>query len=168
MEESKESEKSILNRLHVFFAPILFFLLVQYIISTPSVEGSQLNPTLFLILLFFAAFVLESKYVPYVGILPTPPIIYMILEYDWLTIPALLRIYAQSALVVCTASFILFYKKDAKGPLYSIPYILYSLKTVFPIYLSYFIFGSFSHPYFMYSFIVFAILSWAVYLEIGM
>jgi hypothetical protein len=168
MEETKGSKKNAADWLYALFVPAVFLLLVNYVVSTPYIEITFLNPTVVMVLLFIAAFILESRYMPYVGLLPSALILYGILEYDWSTIPELLKIYAELGLVLCASSFIVYYKKNGKGPLYNAAFLLYSLKTVFPIYLSFFIFGSFMHPYFLYSFILFTIVSWAVCMEAGM
>lgn len=175
MDEEKPLSRN--KKTYVFFVLFFFCLAVYYVHSTAAIEMDFFPQGAVLIVVFVAAFILESRYAPLLGVLPNLLLLYMITESQWRNMPDYLRFYVVAGFVLGILSFILYYGKVNKAdklsiygnasPLYKASFVFYSLKTIFPFYFSYFMLRSFTHPFFMYSFLVFSIITWFFYLEAG-
>jgi hypothetical protein len=177
MDDDERLPKTLDRRIHVPFVLLLFFFLLFYAHSTSASEIELLNTGIVLIAMFFAAFVLESRYVVWVGVLPNILLLYMITELEWRNVSMPFKIYVIGGFFLGVLSFIQFYGKvmgpskttiyGNKHPVYKATYVLYSLKTVFPFYFSYFMLKSFAHPFYIYSFLVVFIIIWFFYMIEG-
>lgn len=173
----EEKPRSLNKTLYVLFVLALFSLAVYYVHSTPVSEIDFFPQGALLIVLFVAAFLLESRYNPLFGVLPNLLLLYMLTESDWSIMPYFLRLYVMAGFVLGMLSFAVYYGKVNKADkssiyghgdlLYKVTFVFYSLKTVFPFYFSYYMLKSFDHPFFMYSFLVISIITWFFYLEAG-
>lgn len=165
------------GRIYVPFILVLFLSAVLYVHSTTASEIEVLNLGLVLIVMFVAAYLLESRYVVWFGVLPNVLLLYMITEAEWRNVPLPFKLYVIGGFFLGVLSFVAFYGKvmgpskttiyGNQHPLYKATYILYSLKTVFPLYFSYYMLRSFAHPYFIYSFLILFIIVWFFFMIEG-
>lgn len=162
-----ETEKSAPGRLYVPAVVVFTIVLIYFIRSAPVAQINFLGPGIALIIVFTSAFLFETSYTSYAGILPSIVLLYLLTKESGGSIPWLLKTYIDLGLILGIASFIVYHKTKVKGVFYYVVFYAYSLKTVFPLFLGYFILGSFTHPYFIYSFIVMLLLTWVFYLEAG-
>jgi hypothetical protein len=177
MDVDEKLPKTYDRRIYLPAVLFLFFLLLLYVRSTPEAELDLLTPGVVLIVMFFAAFVLESRYVVWFGVLPNLLLLFIITESEWRNVPLLFKLYIIGGFFLGVISFILFYGKvmgpgkttiyGNKHPLYKATYILYSLKTVLPFYFSYFMLGSYAHTLFIYSFLLIFIVIWFFFMIEG-
>jgi len=161
MDDDKGSEslpKTPDRRIYIPIVLAAFFSIAFYIHSTPSpaIDASSLGIVLIVMALF--AFVFESQYMAWVGVLPSALLLYAITETEWRNVPLLFKIYIIGGFFLAAFSLCPLLWKVA-GPskttifgnshiLYKTAYLLYSLKTVFSFYFSYFMLKSFTHPFF--------------------
>jgi hypothetical protein len=177
MDDDEKLPKSFDRRIYLPCVIFLFFLALFYVRSTSIAEIDLFSPGLILIIMFFAAFVLESRYVVWFGVLPNLLLLFMITESEWRNVPVLLQLYIIGGFFLGILAYIFFYgrvfgpgKTTIYGnnhPLYKATYILYSLKTIFPIYFSYFMLKSYAHPFFIYSFLIVFIITWFLFMIEG-
>ena len=161
MDDDEKLPKTLDRRIYVPCVIFLFFLALFYVHSTTVAEIDIFTPGFLLIGMFFAAFVLESRYVVWFGVLPNILLLFIITESEWRNVPFFLKLYIIGGFFLGILSFISFYGKvmmpgkttiyGNNHSLYKVTYILYSLKTVLPFYFSYFMLKSYAHPFFMYS-----------------
>ncbi len=173
----EEKPRSLNAKIYVLFVLFFFSLAVYYVHSTAVSEIDILPQGAVLIAVFVAAFILESRYAPLLGVLPNLLLLYMLTESQWSSMPDYLRFYVIAGFFLGILSFILYYGKVNKAdklsvygnasPMYKVSFVFYSLKTILPFYFSYFMLRSFTHPFFMYSFLVVSIITWFFYLEAG-
>jgi len=177
MDDDERLPKTPDRRIYVPLVLAIFFLLVLYVHSTYASELEILNMSIVLIVMAFCAFTLESRYAVWVGVLPSVLLLYMASEPEWRNVPLPFKLYVIGGFFLGVLSFILFYGKvmgpckttiyGNRHPLYKATYVLYSLKTVFPFYFSYFMLRSFSHPFFPYSFVLSFIIIWFLFMIEG-
>jgi hypothetical protein len=177
MDDDEKLPKTLDRRIYLPCVLSLFFLALFYVRSTAVAEIDLFTPGLVLIGMFFAAFVLESRYVVWFGVLPNLLLLFIITESEWRNVPFFLKAYIIVGFFLGLLSFIGFYGRvlgpgkttvyGNKHPLYKATYVLYSLKTILPFYFSYFMLKSYSHPFFMYSFLVLFIMIWFFFLIEG-
>jgi hypothetical protein len=177
MDDEEKLPKTFDRRVYVPCILALFFLVLFYARSAAAAGIDQFTPGLVLILMFFAAFVLESRYVVWFGVLPNILLLFVITESEWRNVPGFLKLYVVGGFFLGILSFIGFYGKvmgpgkttiyGNRHPLYKATYILYSLKTVLPFYFSYFMLKSYDHPFFMYSFLMIFIIIWFLFMIEG-
>lgn len=177
MDEDEKLPKTPDRKIHIPLVLALFFSALFFIHSTSTSEMGLLNYGIVLIVMFFAGFVLESRYVVWVGVLPNIVLLYMATELEWRNVPPLFKLYILGGFFIGVLSFIRFYgnvlgpsKTTIYGnqhPLYKASYVLYSLKTVFPFYFSYFMLNSFAHQFFVYAFLIVFIITWFLYMITG-
>jgi hypothetical protein len=146
---------------------LLTLLILQAINSFPDLGSYLISSGLGLLIVFSCAFLLESKYIPYVGVLPSFFFLYFLMDGASGSFPWLLKAYIDVGLILGIAAYVVYYRRKDKGPFYDTVFYAYSLKTVFPLYISYFMLRSFTHQYFAYSFIVTLIFTWLIYMEAG-
>ena len=173
----EEKPRSLNKTAYVLSVLVFFSFAVYYVHSTVVSEIDLFPQGMLLIVLFVAAFILESRYNPWFGVLPNLLLLYMITESEWRNMPYFLQFYVIAGFVLGVLSFGLYYGKVNKADrssiyghsalLYKVTFVFYSLKTVFPFYFSYYMLKSFDHPFFMYSFLVTSIITWFFYLEAG-
>ena len=153
---------------HVLVVWILGMALIHQVMSTPYSEIGSVSKGIVLVFLFVAAFLLESRYLPYVGLMPSIVFLFLLGEPEWRTLPFLLKAYIEAGVIVVFLTYMICHTKNRyRIRLNQASFILYSLKTVFPIYISHYVFGSYSHPYFIYSFVFFFVMTWLFYLKDG-
>ena len=177
MDDDEKLPKTPDRLFYVPFVLAVFFLLICYVHSTSASELDWMNMGLVLIAMFLAAYVLESRYVVWVGVLPSVLLLYMVTELEWRNVPMPFKAYVIGGFFLGVLSFIMFYGKvmgpakttiyGNRHPFYKATYVLYSLKTVFPFYFSYFMLKSFAHPFFAYSFLMLFIMIWFFYMIEG-
>ena len=177
MDDDEKLPKTFDRRIYLPCVIYLFFLALFYVRSTSVAEIDMFTPGLVLIAVFFAAFVLESRYVVWFGVLPNLLLLFIITESEWRNVPVFLKMYIIGGFFLGVISFILFYGKvlgpgkttiyGNTQPLYKATYVLYSLKTVLPLYFSYFMLKSYAHPFFMYSFLITFIIVWFLFMIDG-
>jgi hypothetical protein len=146
---------------------LIFLSLIYLLYSVGPTSRSSISGGIILVALFIAAFFVESKYLPFLGVLPNLFLLYALVGNSKEPVPLILEIYLFAGIVLGLLAYMLYHLRDIKGRIYEGTNVLYSLKTIFPIYLSYFLFGSFTHPFIFYSFVLFAVISWAFYIYIG-
>jgi hypothetical protein len=145
---------------------LLFLSLIYLLHSAGSNTISLISSGIILMFLFLAAFFTESRYLPFLGVLPNLFLLYALVLSSSEPTPLILNVYLYAGIIFGLLTYLLNRVKDLKGNLYQGTFILYSIKTLFPIYLSYYLFGTFTHPFIIFSFVFFAMISWAFYLYI--
>jgi hypothetical protein len=146
---------------------LLFLFLIYLLHSIGQGALQSISGGIILVILFIAAFFIESRYVPSVGVLPNLVMLYLIVEKSAEPVPLAMNLYLFAGITLGITAYLLSNLKNIKGKLYEGTVVLYSLKTILPLYLSYYLLGSFSHQFIIYSFVLFAVISWAFYLYVG-
>jgi len=162
-----EPKRKIFDWLYMLSVCALLLVSVKLVFSFPSLRLNYLIVAVLMTIIFVFGLLYEYKSVSWVGIIPSIFLIFLLMRYEWVSIPSVLRDYAYLGLVMGISSFILYYKKKKTSPLKKATFLLYSLKNVFPLYLSYYVLGSITHPYYIYSSILLSVITWMFFLEAG-
>ena len=162
-----EPKRKISDWIYMLSVCALLLASVELVFSFPSLRLNYLVVAVLMTVIFVFGLLYECRSVTWVGVLPSIFLIFLLMRYEWAGIPFVLRDYAYLGLALGISSFILYYKKKKTSPLKKATFLLYSLKNVFPLYLSYYILGSITHPYYIYSSILLSVITWMFFLEAG-
>lgn len=172
--------------LYEFILILTFLSLASYIRSTNLLELHLVDRGVLLLVLFVLAFIVESRYLDYVGLFPNILFLNLLAEAYGEGLPGFFYLYVSLGMVLSIAFFILhdqvndrnLYSKlftssrqagdGVKGRwFFRFVLFMFSFRTLFPMYLTFFLLGSFVHAHFMYAFIFFSLLVWLVSMQSG-